>query len=70
MPEIYNALLDRHHCQRRDPADDHGGRAAHRRQHGAGDRPSPTDGSSVGTPCPDTGALISVPVGDITKGHV
>jgi F-type H+-transporting ATPase subunit beta len=30
----------------------------------------PTDGMQRGTPVRDTGAPISVPVGDITKGHV
>ena len=30
----------------------------------------PTDGLVRGTPVTDTGAPISVPVGDVTKGHV
>jgi F-type H+-transporting ATPase subunit beta len=70
MPEIYNAL----HVDR-----DLGGRTAtltlEVAQH-IGDNMvraiamQPTDGLVRGAPVQDTGAAISVPVGDVTKGHV
>ena len=71
MPDIYNALqvditvggVTRTH--------DPGGRPARRRQHRPGDRDEADRRHAVrGAEVRDTGAAISVPVGDVTKGHV